>query len=235
MTKYTLISFKLCPYVQRVAIALAEKGIPFDLQYVDLNNKPDWFTRISPLGKVPLLKVEDEGRETVLFESSVILEYLEDSQPEVPLHPVDPLARAHNRAWMEYGTSVLADIWSLEIGADQLAYETAANKLKAKLQGLERVLGRGPFFGGEHFSLVDAVFAPAFRYFDVFDRYTSQSLLLGFPKIKQWREVLARRSSVAGAVVPEYTLLLDEFLRDKNAWLLSFANPSAQLSIQHRN
>ena len=87
MTKYTLISFKLCPYVQRVAIALAEKGISFDLQYVDLDNKPDWFTRISPLGKVPLLKVEDEERETVLFESSVILEYLEDSHAEVPLHP----------------------------------------------------------------------------------------------------------------------------------------------------
>ena len=60
MTRPTLISHHLCPYVQRAAIAMDEKGVPFDRINVDLASKPDWFRRLSPLGKVPLLKVEDQ-------------------------------------------------------------------------------------------------------------------------------------------------------------------------------
>ena len=76
MTKLTLISHKLCPYVQRAVIALAEKGVPFERIDVDLANKPDWFLTVSPLGKTPVLLVGD----TAIFESAVILEYLEDTQ-----------------------------------------------------------------------------------------------------------------------------------------------------------
>ena len=56
--KLTLISHKLCPYVQRAVIALTEKGVPFERIDIDLANKPDWFLKISPLGKVPVLLVE---------------------------------------------------------------------------------------------------------------------------------------------------------------------------------
>src|SRR4051812_11274642 len=86
MSKLTLISHDLCPYVQRAVIALGEKGVEFAREYVDLANKPEWFLKMSPLGKVPLLKVGNE----VIFESSVILEYLEETQPN-PLYPQDPL------------------------------------------------------------------------------------------------------------------------------------------------
>ena len=72
--KLTLISHPLCPYVQRVAIALAEKSLPFTRIDIDLAAKPDWFLAISPLGKTPVLKVGDAA----IFESAVILEYLED-------------------------------------------------------------------------------------------------------------------------------------------------------------
>ena len=51
-----LISHKLCPYVQRAVIALNEKGVPFERIDIDLANKPDWFLKISPLGKVPVLR-----------------------------------------------------------------------------------------------------------------------------------------------------------------------------------
>ena len=93
MPKLQLVSHDLCPYVQRAAIALTEKGVAFERSYVDLAAKPDWFLRISPLGKVPLLKVGDE----VIFKSAVILEYLEETQPR-PLYPADPLTRARQRA-----------------------------------------------------------------------------------------------------------------------------------------
>ncbi len=220
MSKYTLISFKLCPYVQRVAIALEEKGIAFDLIYVDLANKPDWFNAISPLGKVPLLKVDEDDRSTVLFESNVILEYLEDIGLGRPMHPADPLERATHRAWMEFGSSLLGDIWSLEIATTKESYERAHETLSRKVTSLEAMLTTEPYFFGQEFRFIDAVFAPAFRYFDVFDRHTPTLLLEQFPKVTAWRKVLSQRASVAGAVVPEYHNLLDDFLRQKDAWLL---------------
>ncbi len=220
MSKYTLFSFKLCPYVQRVAIALEEKGIAFDLVYVDLANKPDWFNAISPLGKVPLLKVDEDDRSTVLFESNVILEYLEDIGLGRPMHPADPLERATHRAWMEFGSSLLGDIWSLEIATTKESYERAHVTLSRKVTALEAMLTTEPYFFGQEFRFIDAVFAPAFRYFDVFDRHTPTLLLEQFPKVTAWRKVLSQRASVAGAVVPEYHNLLDDFLRQKDAWLL---------------
>ena len=56
--KLKLISHKLCPYVQRAVISLTEKGVPFERIDIDLDNKPDWFLKISPLGKVPVLQAE---------------------------------------------------------------------------------------------------------------------------------------------------------------------------------
>ena len=84
-----LVSHVLCPYVQRVAIALHEKGAAFRRVDVDLADKPSWFVAISPLGKTPLLQVDD----AVIFESAVILEYLEETVPPA-LHPATPLQRA---------------------------------------------------------------------------------------------------------------------------------------------
>ena len=223
MSKFTLISFKLCPYVQRVAISMREKGIPFDLVYVDLANKPDWFNAISPLGKVPLLRVEDGSSTAVLFESSVILEYLEDIGQGHPMHPADPVQKALQRGWMEFGSSMLADIWSLETATGAGAYESAVANLNKKLDRLENTLGTGPFFTGGEFTFVDAVFAPAFRYFDVFDTFMERSVLARFAKVTAWRQALAQRPSVAAAVTPEYAELLHDFLRSKDAWLIQTA------------
>lgn len=208
----TLVSFDLCPYVQRAAIALAEKGVPFERRDVDLADKPGWFRAISPLGKVPLLQVG----EAVLFESAVIVEYLEDT--ETPrLHPADPLARARHRAWMEFGSSILADIWTIETTSDRAAFEARATLLRGKFGRLEVELGDGPYFGGRDFTLVDAVFAPAFRYFDVFDRYIDLGVFTGLPKVRAWRLALAARPSVRAAVVADYEARLTAFLRRRDS------------------
>jgi glutathione S-transferase len=204
----TLVSFDLCPYVQRAAIALAEKGVPFTRVNVDLVNKPGWFKAISPLGKVPLLKVGDE----VIFESAVIVEYLEDTAPH-PLHPADPLARARHRAWMELGSSILADIWVIETTADAAAFTAKRALLAEKFARLETALGDGPFFAESRFSLVDCVFAPVFRYFDVFERFADLGVFDGLTKLMTWRRALAARPSVRGAVPQNYAALLEAFLR----------------------
>src|SRR5947209_1305066 len=101
-----LISHKLCPYVQRAVIALTEKGVAFERIDIDLSNKPDWFLKISPLGKVPVLSVGSDAGEVALFESNVICEYIEETQGGAKLHPQDPLQRAQHRAWMEFGSTI---------------------------------------------------------------------------------------------------------------------------------
>ncbi len=212
--KLKLVSFDLCPYVQRAAILLAEKGVPFDRITVDLANKPDWFKAISPLGKVPLLQV---GSST-LFESAVIVEYLEETSPN-PLHPADPLKKAQHRAWMEFGSSILADIWVVETTKDRTAFDTKLTVLREKFARLEAALGEGPYFAGTRFSVVDAVFAPVFRYFEVFDTITDLAVFDGLPKLQSWRKALALRPSVTGAVVPDYADRLHVFLR-KHAGVL---------------
>jgi glutathione S-transferase len=202
-----LVSFDLCPYVQRAAIVLAEKGVPFERIDVDLSNKPEWFKAISPLGKVPLLKVGEE----VLFESAVIVEYLDETTPPA-LHPADPLAKARHRAWMEFGSSILADIWIVETTKDQTAFDAKVAMLRDKFARLDKALGAGPYFAGEHFSIVDAVMAPAFRYFDVFDEIRDLGVFDGLSKVRAWREALAQRPSVRDAVVPDYGARLRRFL-----------------------
>src|SRR3954463_16144132 len=156
-----LISHHLCPYVQRAAIALAEKGVAYDRLYVDLGNKPDWFKALSPLGKTPVLKVG----ETPIFESAVILEYLEDTQAN-PLHPRDALRRAEHRSLIEFGSAVLNDIWGFYSAPDATAFAAKRKRLGERFAWLERHLRAEPWFDGAAFSLVDAVFAPVFRYFD---------------------------------------------------------------------
>ena len=211
--KLRLLSHKLCPYVQRAVIALTEKSAPFERIDVDLANKPDWFKRVSPFGKTPVLLVGD----TAIFESAVILEYLEETQPS-PLHPADPLARAEHRAWIEFASAILNDIWGLYTAADERAFDAKAAALRERFLRLAARL-KAPWFDGARFSLVDAVFGPVFRYFDAFDRIADFGILADLPKITVWRAALASRPSVQGAVSPEYPALLWEFYRTRGSHL----------------
>jgi glutathione S-transferase len=209
-----LVSHELCPYVQRAAIAMAEKRMPFDRVTVDLRDKPAWFTAMSPLGKTPVLQVGD----TPVFESAVILEYLEDTGPR-PLHPADPLARAEHRGWIEFGSAILNDIAGLYGAADQAAFEARRAALAGKFARVEQRLGHGPYFDGERFSLVDAVYGPVFRYFDVFDTITDLGVFAATPKARGWRAALANRESVRTAVNLDYPQRLLAFLAARGSHL----------------
>ena len=103
-----LVSHPLCPYVQRAAIVLAEKGVAFERRDVDPAQKSDWFRAISPLGKTPVLLIDG----TAVFEPAVICEYLDETlAPQ--LHPADALERARHRSWMAFGSAVLNGIAAL--------------------------------------------------------------------------------------------------------------------------
>lgn len=211
--KLTLVSHRLCPYVQRAVISLTEKSVRFERIDIDLANKPEWFLRVSPLGKTPVLLVG----ETAIFESAAILEYLEDTQSPA-LHPADALARAEHRAWIEFGSAILNDIAGLYAAADETIFNAKTAALRDKFARIEVRL-KGPWFDGERFSLVDAVFGPAFRYCDAFDRIGDFGILTGLPKVAAWRAALAARPSVETAVSPDYPALLWDFLRARRSHL----------------
>src|SRR5258707_773212 len=127
-----LISHRLFPYVQRAVIPLTEKGASFERVDIDLANKPDWFLGISPLGKTPVLQVGD----TAIFESAVILEYLEETEPK-PLHPADALHRAEHRGWIEFGSTVLNDIAGFYAAPDEATFAAKTAQLEARFARLE--------------------------------------------------------------------------------------------------
>lgn len=213
--KLTLVSHVLCPYVQRAAIALEEKGVDFRRIHIDLADKPEWFERASPLGKVPLLRTED----TYLFESAPILEFLEETTWN-PLHPGNPLERAQHRAYVEFGSQILNGIGALYNAPDKTAFGEKVQALRQKFTHLESRLDRGgPFFAGDRFSLVDATFGPIFRYFDVFDEIGDFGVFDNLPHVREWRTALAERPSVRGAVDADYADLLRGFLKKRNSWI----------------
>lgn len=209
-----LMSHALCPYVQRAAIAMFEKEVPFDRTDIDLGNKPDWFLEISPLGKTPVLNCDGHA----IFESAAILEFLEETQRH-PLHPNDPIKRAQHRGWIEFGSTILNDIAGFYSAKSADVFDQKIATLTAKFSQLEAQFGDGPHFSGSKFSLVDAVFAPIFRYFDAFDEIADFGILAGNEKVLAWREALALRPSVVKAVSTDYPRLLWEFLVKRESYL----------------
>lgn len=216
----TLISHPLCPFVQRAAIVLLEKGVPFERIDVDLAEKPNWFLALSPTGKVPVLKVRRPGgADAVLFESMVICEYLDETQGGAPMYPADPLARARQRSWIEFATTILADAWQFLNATDRPVAEAKRAAFRDKLQRLEETLAAGPYFDGAAFGMVDAVFAPLFRYFDILDPEVSKPIFENMPHVSAWRAALSVRESVMFAVARDYGERFRQHLRRHQALL----------------
>jgi glutathione S-transferase len=208
-TQYKLVSFKLCPFVQRSLITLEEKGVPYDIEYIDLANKPDWFLELSPLGKVPILQVDG----TVVFESAVINEYIEETTSGAPMHPADPLARARNRSWIEVASDLTRRGHKVFHAADEQAACSATVNVRSKLALFEDELA-GPLFNGEEMSLVDAAAAPILQRLSWCDEITpSLCVFKDVPRVSAWRDTLLARPSVQRSTVPEIKKLFRDYLK----------------------
>ncbi|RCK31448.1 glutathione S-transferase [Thalassospira xiamenensis] len=200
-----LVSHPLCPFVQRAAIVLLEKNVPFERIDIDLAAKPDWFLMLSPLGKVPLLRIKQPNLpDAVLFESTAICEYLNETQDGVSLYAADPLARAQQRAWAEFGLASFADAWQFLNARDPATATDRKAVFRHKLQQLEDRLTHVPYFSGPTFGMVDVTFAPLFRYFDLLHPDIPRPIFDGLPRVSAWRAALAERPSVISAVRTDY-------------------------------
>jgi len=181
-------------------IVLRAKAIPFDVTYIDLRNKPDWFLAISPHGKVPVLKVDGEP----LFESNAIAEFLDEAEPP-RLHPSSLIKRARNRAWTDFvptfaaGLSGIYYTRSAEGHAERVA--TAGTRLDRLEDALATERGNnGPFFNGASLSLVDAAYAPFLQRFLHVEQWLRTELLDGYPLLRAWAHALMESDVVRGSV-----------------------------------
>ena len=221
MTDYHLISHHLCPYVQRAVIVLTEKDIPHRRSYIDLANKPAWFKAMSPLGRVPVMQTGD----TVIFESQVIAEYLDEVTPG-SLHPTDPAEKARHRSWIEFGSETLSAIGGFYSAADAETFERRRAVLRDKFSRVNEETA-GPYFAGPTFHMIDGVWGTIFRYFDTFDQIADFGIMRDLDAVNAWRREVSRRPSVEAAPPPGYHGRLMQFLDEKNSYLTSLIRQAA--------
>lgn len=199
------------------------KDVEFDVTYINLREKPDWFLEISPHGKVPVLLVDEQP----LFESNAIAEYL-DEVVAPKLHPECAMKRARNRAWTDF-------IPTFSAALNGVTYCKSDDDMDVKLQAARSVLGRlehaietereadGPYFNGPLLSLVDAAYAPFLQRFSIAEGVLNTGLLNDFPLVKRWFDTLLQDERVRQALPENFT---EEFRanlqrRETRAWQLN--------------
>jgi len=151
----TLFSGERDIYSHRVRIVLAEKGINFEVVDVDPSNKPDELRELNPYNAVPTLV----DRELVLYESRIVMEYLDERFPHPPLMPVDPVSRANNRLMLHrIDLDLYAPLETAENGGEKAAAK-ARREIRENLTAISPIFEQKPFFMSEDFSLVDCSMA----------------------------------------------------------------------------
>ena len=184
----TLYNAARCPYVARVRIVLAEKGIELETVEIDLSDRPAWFYEKNPSGRVPVIE-EDGG--PPLPESAVIMEFLEERYPEPPLLPADPADRAFVRLLIFRDNELTTPYYALRRGDDG-----AAEAFDAALGRFDALLAERPYLGGAEYGLADIALVPWF----LRARDMLGVELDGFPALVDWLGRLEQRPAIAAEV-----------------------------------
>lgn len=214
--KYKLTGYELCPYVHRTRMILAYLNIPYEMEQIDLQNKPAWFLALSPTGKVPMLLVNDK----VLFESSAINEYLAEVAG-VALLPKDPMARAQNRAWTEFNSSlVMQHVILFGNSTNEENYKVRAVTFNEALGHVEQVFAGGPFFNGTDFNLIDAAYASLFLRIDALEKYYPGYFLADKPKLSAWSQALLQLTWVKAAIPDDYESMMATRLKSSESYMV---------------
>ncbi len=144
-------------YSHRVRIVLAEKGVTVDIIESVGENKPEDLAQINPYNSLPTLV----DRDLVLYESKIMMEYLDERFPHPPLLPVYPVARGESRLYIyriEKDWSALVDV--IEADENKKSVDAARKELKESLTAIAPIFGEKPFFMSDEFTLIDCCLAP---------------------------------------------------------------------------
>lgn len=208
-----LMLFDFCPYGQRAMITALQGEVPLHLTVLDPDHLPGDFAIISPLGYVPLLRVD--GGE-MLFESAVISEYLA-SLSHQDLFPTHALELARMRAWIEFGSACQAGLMQLLQAGDEALCRKRALDLLERLGHLAATLAEdGPYHHGEFFTLIDAAYAPFFQRLraltGISDMFSEELLPT---RLRRWMDTLQETPSVQASVIGDFDKVFRSFIARK--------------------
>jgi glutathione S-transferase len=197
MPTIELITAEVCPYAQRTHMTLIEKGLTFERREVDLANKPAWFEEVSPYSKVPVVKIGDR----VVWESSIINEFIDEAFPEKPMMPADPYQRAQARIWIDFcNTRWVEDFYVLLMERDAGKQDALREKVTADLRKIEfdgmAKLSDGPFWLGAEISLLDMTYYPFFERFGMLSHYRGVTIPDDCLRLIRWLNLMRERESV---------------------------------------
>lgn len=195
-----VVSFKICPFVQRVTALLEAKGIGYEVEYISLSDKPAWFLEISPNGQVPVL-ITDTGR--ALFESDAIVEYLEEAFP--PLQPgLSPEDKAANRAWSYLASKNYLVQCGAQRSRDAATLADRAGKLDKAFDRIEKQLGGTPYFGGDTLGLVDLAWLTLLHRAHLMEERSGYDFIGARPKLKAWQARLLATGLAEKSVAADF-------------------------------
>jgi glutathione S-transferase len=215
-----LVSFSVCPFVQRTRALMTAKGIEHDIEKIDLANKPDWFLERVPTGRVPALFL---GSET-LFESAVINEFLDETTPE-PILPKDPLERAKARAWIKQSDDLIFDQFYMLSAKTADSYRSTRTDFEAALSKFEPVADNTT----GALTMLEISIAPVFSRIQVLVRLGVKPLDVP-ERVSNWGTRILARPEVSGAVGPDFTNDMISFFGSRGSHV--FAQPYAD-QISH--
>ncbi|AYV21459.1 glutathione S-transferase family protein [Vibrio mediterranei] len=203
-----IVSFKICPFVQRVTAALEAKRIPYEIEYISLKDKPQWFLDISPNGQVPVM-VTESG--TALFESDAIIEYIEDEYGPIE-QGVSNEQRALDRAWSYLGSKhYLAQCGTMS-SKDKETFEERAEKLIKAFQKAENQLsGNTKFFKSDTFSNVDMAWLPLLHRAAIVKAHSGYDFFCGLPKMQAWQRNIMESGLVEKTVSSDFETRFADF------------------------
>ncbi|MGR5298737.1 glutathione S-transferase family protein [Vibrio mediterranei] len=203
-----IVSFKICPFVQRVTAALEAKRIPYEIEYISLKDKPQWFLDISPNGQVPVM-VTESG--TALFESDAIIEYIEDEYGPIE-QGVSNEQRALDRAWSYSGSKhYLAQCGTMS-SKDKETFEERAEKLIKAFQKAENQLsGNTKFFKSDAFSNVDMAWLPLLHRAAIVKAHSGYDFFCGLPKMQAWQRNIMESGLVEKTVTSDFETRFADF------------------------
>jgi glutathione S-transferase len=203
-----IISFKICPFVQRVTAALEAKQVPYEIEYISLSDKPQWFLDISPNGQVPILVTENG---TTLFESDAIIEYIDDEfgNLEPNLSNED---KALDRAWSYLAAKhYLTQCGTMSSKNKATFEERTANFIKVFEKVESKLAGETKFFKSDNISKVDIAWLPLLDRAAIIEKHSGFDFLCGLPKVKAWQKALLATGLAEKSVANDFVGRFSDF------------------------
>lgn len=179
-----IVSFKICPFVQRVTALLEVKGQAYDVEYIKLSRKPDWFLKVSPNAQVPILITESDE---VLFESDAIVEFIEETVPG-SLFDENPVNKAQERAWSYLASKHYLVQCSAQRSRDKETLTERSAKLSKAFAKLEAKLSDSKFVSSDQIGMVDVAWLPLLHRAAIIEKYSGYDFVGNSHKVKHLQQ-----------------------------------------------